>query len=211
MKTKKTKLAVILSASLFLFTPFSTVSAHSEHCEIKETELGETMKHMKSELRAYVKGFKAEDPDKMQRHLNELLQLSEKANKLTPVTIMQMGHDDSSEMDHSAMVAMSEMDHSQMIHGVTADMTEMDHSKMGHGEMTDMDSQDHDMSKMPSMAGMSNEQHHQHMKYMQGMTELQGLFKQLNTTKERTEIKKILGAVKQHSKKSHHSFRQNCD
>lgn len=198
MKIKKTKLAVILSASLFLFTPFLTVSAHSEHCEIKETELGEIMNQMKSELRAYVKGFKAEDQNKMQRHLNELLQLSEKANKLTPVTIMQMGH--------SAMEEMSEMNHSQMGHGVMADM-----AKMEHEDMTDMNSSDHDMSKMPKMADMSNEQHHQHMKYIQGMTELQSLFKQLNTTEDRTEIKKILRAVKQHSKKSHQSFRQNCN
>lgn len=186
MKIKKNNRAISLSVLLFLSSPFSTVFAHSEHCEIKETELGETMKFMKSELRAYVKAFKSENMDNMQRHLDQLIQLIEKAEKLTPVSIMQL-------------------DHEQMDINMAHKTAEMEHSKMDHGEMS---RPDHDMSKM---AGMSNEQHHQHMKYIQGMTKLQGLFQQLDESKDREEVKKILGNIKQHSKQSHHSFRQNCD
>ena len=101
---------------------------------------------------------------------------------------------------------MEEMDHSKMD---INDMNEMDHSKMDHGDMN-MDGVDHDMSAMPSMEGMSAEQHHQHMQFMQGMTQLQDLFKSLNNTKDETEIKAILGKIKEHSKKSHQQFRQNC-
>ncbi len=83
------------------------------------------------------------------------------------------------------------------------------HMNMDHGDMN-MDSMDHDMATMPSMQGMTPEQHHQHMKYMQGMTKLQELFKQLNQTKDKNEIKAILGKIKEHSKKSHQQFRQDC-
>ena len=106
---------------------------------------------------------------------------------------------------------MPGMDHSKMGNHKMNDknMPGMDHSKMGHGNMQ-MDAPEHDMSAMPSMAGMTPEQHHQHMKYMQGMSKLQDLFKALNNTKDRNEIKSILGKIKQHSKKSHQKFRSDC-
>jgi len=226
MNIKKTKLAIALTGALFLTLPMSQAFAHEKHCEIKETQLGETMKHMKSELRAYVKGFKKDDTDKMQKHLNELLKLSEKANQYTPVKITQMNHENKKGMDHSTMDKKEmaemdhskmdmkkkpEMDHSKMDHSKMdkKEMAEMDHSKMDHGGM-DMDSMDHDMAAMPSMEGMSLEQHHQHMKYMQGMTQLQDLFKQLDGAKGNNEIKAILGKIKEHSRKSHQQFRQDC-
>lgn len=212
MNIKKSKLALALTGALFLSLPMSQAFAHEDHCEIKETQLGETMKHIKSELRAYVKGFKKDDAQKMQKHLNELLMLSEKANQYTPVKIAQMSHDNMKGMDHSKM-DMKEMDHSKMnmkeMDHSKMDMKGMDHSKMDHGDMN-MDSMDHDMSSMPQMEGMSPEQHHQHMKYMQGMTQLQDLFKKLDQTKDKDEIKTILGEIKEHSKKSHQQFRQDC-
>lgn len=221
MNMKKSKIALLLTGTLFLSLPMSQAFAHEDHCEIKETQLGETMKHLKSELRAYVKGFKKGDQEKMQRHLNELLQLSEKAVQYTPVKIAQMGHADMPAMDHSNMdhgdmesKSMPEMDHSTMDHSSmdhgdmeSKPMPEMDHSTMDH---SNMDSADHDMSSMPSMEGMSADQHHQHMKYMQGMETLQSLFKALNDTKDEAEIKAILGKIKAHSKKSHQQFRQDC-
>ncbi|WP_193755497.1 copper resistance protein CopA [Psychromonas sp. psych-6C06] len=221
MNVKRTKIALLLSSTLFLSLPMSSAFAHEAHCEIKETQLGETMKHLKSELRAYVKGFKKGDQEKMQQHLNELLLLSEKAIQFTPVKIAQMDHEDMKgkgvpEMDHSKMnhgemksKAMPEMDHSKMDHGEMKGkaMPEMDHSKMDHG---DMDSKKHDMTNMPNMEGMSATQHHQHMKYMQGMEKLQELFKALNLAKDEAEIKAILGKIKAHSKKSHQQFRQDC-
>jgi hypothetical protein len=214
MNINKTKLVLALTGSLFLAMPVSQVFAHEAHCEIKETKLGDTMKYMKSELRAYVKGFKSDDQDKMQKHLNELLKLSKQASQYTPVLITMNQHSDMDmegmdhskmdmkDMDHSKM-DMKEMDHSKM------DMKGMDHSKMDHGDMN-MDSADHDMSTMPSMEGMTTEQHHQHMKYMQGIEQLQALFNELNQTKDKSEIKAILGKIKEHSKKSHQQFRQDC-
>ncbi|GLS90244.1 hypothetical protein GCM10007916_13110 [Psychromonas marina] len=244
MNINKTKLVLALTGTLFLAMPVSQVFAHEAHCEIKETKLGDTMKYMKSELRAYVKGFKSDDQDKMQKHLNELLKLSKQASQYTPVLITMNQHSDMDmkemdhskmdmkEMDHSKMdmkgmdhskMDMKEMDHSKMdmkgmdhskmdMKGMDhskMDMKEMDHSKMDHGDMN-MDSADHDMSTMPSMEGMTTEQHHQHMKYMQGIEQLQALFNELNQTKDKAEIKAILGKIKEHSKKSHQQFRQDC-
>ena len=73
---------------------------------MQEMQQGDTMKSIKSELRGYVKGFKADDSQKIQQHLNELLQLSEKAMKEIPEKIAAM--DVGNEMDHS------QMDHSDM-------------------------------------------------------------------------------------------------
>ena len=202
MNIKKTKLALTLTGALFLALPISQAFAHESHCEIKDTELGDLMKYMKSELRGYVKGFKSNDQEKMQKHLNELLILSEKAHQLMPVTVAQMSH---TNMD------MEAMDHANMDHA-NMDMKAMDHGKIDHAnmDMKAMDHADHDMSTMPSMQGMSAEQHHQHLKYMQGMEQLQTLFKGLNETKDATQIKTLLGKIKEHSKKSHQQFRQDC-
>lgn len=210
MNIKKTKLAMALTGALFLSLPMSQAFAHEEHCEIKETQLGEIMKYMKSELRAYVKGFKKGDAKKMKKHLDELLKLNVMANKHTPAKISMMEHDgmDMSEMDHRVMKSddMSEMDHGKM---KLDDMSAMDHRKMDHGDMQ-MDSAGHDMASMPSMEGMSPKQHHQHMKFMQGITDLQDLFSALDKAKDDREIKAILGEIKQQSKKSHQQFRLDC-
>ena len=248
-------MAVAFGSVIFLATPFTSAFAHEKHCEIKDTQLSDTMKYMKSELRGYVKGFKGDDAEKMQQHLNELLKLSSMLADQTPVKIKNMhaasmDHEqmDMSEMDHAKMdmqatpemdhskmdhskmdhgdmemnhgdmemnhgdMAMPEMDHSKMDHGDMdmAEQPEMDHSKMDHGDMN-MDSEDHDMSAMPTMEGMTAEQHHQHMLYMHGITQLQDLFKELDKTQDKAEIKTILGQIKEHSKKSHQQFRQNCD
>ncbi|PKG38538.1 copper resistance protein CopA [Psychromonas sp. Urea-02u-13] len=221
---KKTKLALALTGALFLTLPVSQVFAHEKHCDIKETQLGETMKHIKSELRAYVKGFKKDDANKMQKHALELIKLTERAINETPMKIKMMGHEgmpnmegmdhskmemaDMKGMDHSKMdmADMKGMDHSKMD---MADMKDMDHSKMDHGDMK-LSSPEHDMSKMPSMKGMSAEQHHQHMMYMQGMQQLKALFETLANTSEKNEIKQTLGEIKEHSKKSHQQYRLDC-
>jgi hypothetical protein len=237
MNMKKTKLALALTGALFLTLPASQAFAHEKHCEIKETQLGETMKHIKSELRAYVKGFKKDDANKMQKHALELIKLTERAINETPMKIKMMGHKgmpnmegmdhskmdmaDMKGMDHSKMdmADMKGMDHSKMdmadMKGMDhskmdmADMKGMDHSKMDHGDMQ-LSSPEHDMSKMPSMEGMSAEQHHQHMMYMQGMQQLKTLFETLANTAEKNEIKKTLGEIKEHSKKSHQQYRLDC-
>lgn len=165
MNIKKTKIVLTLSSLIFLAIPLSSAFAHEKHCEIKETQLGETMKYMKSELRAYVKGFKSDDSQKMQQHLNELLKLSAMAAEQTPVKIKNIN---AASMDHQQM-DMSAIDHGDMD---IKDMPTMDHSnmQMNHANMEvgemNMGSADHDMSAMPNMAGMSKEQHHQHMLYM---------------------------------------------
>ncbi|MEJ6077571.1 hypothetical protein MT391_03340 [Vibrio sp. 1-Bac 57] len=116
---KKTKLTFVLAGALLLTLPMSQAFAHAEHCESKDTELGETMKYMKSELRAYVKGFKTDDAKKMQKHLNELLMLSDKASQYMPVMITKMQHADS---DKSKM---KEMDHAKMDMSVMSNMQGM--------------------------------------------------------------------------------------
>lgn len=142
MNIKKTKITLILSGLIFLAMPLSSAFAHEQHCEIKETQLGDTMKYMKSELRAYVKGVKSDDAQKMQQHLNELLKLSSMAAEQTPVKIKNM---------HAAG-----MDHQQM------DMSTMDHGDMDVKDMPAMEgmSADQHHQHMLYMQGMSklNEQ-----------------------------------------------------
>jgi len=220
MNIKKSKIALTLSGLLFLSVPFSSVFADEKHCEMSAT-----MMSMKSELVGYVKGFKGDDTNKMHQHMNELLLLSEKATDEIPANIKGMDHSkmdmkdmpamdhskmdmkDMPAMDHSKMDMkdMPEMDHSEMD---MKDMPEMDHSKMDHGDMN-MDSADHDMASMPTMEGMTNEQHHQHMMHMQSMTGLNDLFKQLDETEDKEEIKVLLGKVKAHSKKNK-LFSKDC-
>ncbi|MDN2663426.1 cytochrome b562 [Psychromonas sp. 14N.309.X.WAT.B.A12] len=90
MSMIKSKLAFTLLGALFFTQPASLVFAHAEHCGIKETVLGDTMKYIKSELRAYNKGFKADNKAEMQDHINELIMLSGKAEALMPVVIENM-------------------------------------------------------------------------------------------------------------------------
>ncbi|TEW54686.1 hypothetical protein E2R68_08280 [Psychromonas sp. RZ22] len=103
MNMKKSKLVLALSGALFMTLPMNQAFAHDDHCEIKDTKLGDTMKYMKSELRGYTKGFKSADQKKMQRHLNELLKLSEQAGRMMPVTIAQLGKGDLEKIDYSKM------------------------------------------------------------------------------------------------------------
>lgn len=85
-----------------------------------------------------------------------------------------------------------------------SELPAMDHSNMDHSEMN-MNSGEHDMSAMPSMEGMSPAQH-QHMMYMQGIAGLNDLFKQLAKTQDKTEIKLILGKIKEHIKNNRQLF-----
>ncbi|WP_372880592.1 hypothetical protein [Psychromonas sp.] len=248
MNIKKSKIVLALGGLIFLAAPLGSAFAHEQHCEIEDTQLGNTMKYIKSELRAYVKGFKNDDPQKMQQHLNELIKLSSIAAEQTPVKIKKMHDHDMpmAEMDHSQMdmSGMAEMDHSQMDMSGMAEMdhaqmdmsgmSEMDHSQMDMSGMAEMDhsqmdmsgmaeldhsqmehsqmaSPQHDMASMPGMEGMSNEQHHQHMMYVEGINELKELFKQLEKTQGTEQIKTVLGQIKEHSKKSHQQFRQDCN
>jgi hypothetical protein len=207
MNIKKSKIALTLSGLLFLSVPLSSAFAAENHCEMSAT-----MMSMKSELVGYVKGVKDDDTNKMHQHMNELLLLSEKSKSEIPANIKGMDHSkmdmkDMPAMDHSKMDMkdMPAMDHSKMD---MKDMPSMDHSKMDHGDMN-MDSAGHDMASMPTMEGMTNEQHHQHMMHMQSMTGLNDLFKQLNETKDKEEIKLLLGKVKAHSKKNK-LFSKDC-
>jgi len=229
MNIKKSKIVLALGALLFLSVPLSSAFADQKHNENKEMPMGDTMQFIKNELRGYVQGVKGDDEQKMQQHLDKLLTLSAVPADQTPVKVkklpaamgheqmnheqmgmsemehanmdqgdMAMGHSDMAnddmKMDHSKMADEDlKMDHSNMANG---DM-KMDHSKMDHSAMK-MDGADHDMS---SMEGMSPAQH-QHMIYMQGMTGLNDLFKQLDKTQDKAEIKSILGKIKEQLKKN---------
>lgn len=92
MTLKKTKLALALTATLVFSLPMSQAFAHEDHCDIEDTELGDTMKYMKSELRAYNKGFDSEDQAEMKEHAGELVKLSERAKLLIPTLISKDNH-----------------------------------------------------------------------------------------------------------------------
>ncbi|MFT6984368.1 MAG: hypothetical protein ACJAT7_000155 [Psychromonas sp.] len=185
MNINKSKIALALGGLLFLATPFASALAHEKHCDIEKTQLGSAMKDMKSSLRGYVKAFKDDDSQRMQDHMNGLLKLSAIAAEQTPLKVQSMHADN-------------------MVN------EEMGMSDMDHGDM-DMDSSDHDMSGMAGMEGMNSAQHSLHMQYMQGINQLQDLFKSLANTQDKDEIKAILGQLKTHIRKSHQSFRQDCD
>jgi len=83
----------------------------------------------------------------------------------------------------------------------------MDHSNMA--DMPNMKAMDH--SNMANMEGMDHATHMQHMAYLESMDKLTQLFNQLQNTTSKNEVKAILGNIKQHIKKSHKTFRLNCD
>ena len=188
MKMKKSTLAIALTGALLFTLSISQAVAHEKHCDIEETELGDIMKYMKSELRGYNKGFKADNANKMQKHLTELLLLSERAKQYMPVMVskMEKGHIKAGEHDQ-------------------ADDKKMDHSKMAKAENNAAD-----MSTMPNMEGMTSGQHQQYMEYRQGLNALNDSFKSLSTAKDKAEIKSILSEIKQQNKKGHKQFRQDC-
>ena len=198
MNIRKSKIALALGGLLFL-APFTSAIAHEKHCDDNEqTQLGGAMKEMKSELRGYVSAFKEDDGQKMQAHLDALLKLSASSAEQMPMKVQGM-HTDAKA---SQTMNMPEMDHSKM------DMPAMDHSKM---DMPEMDHSKMDMSAMANMEGMNSAQHEMQMHYMQGMNALQDLFKSLHKTQDKDEVKAILGQIKTHVRKSHQSFRQDCD
>jgi len=82
MNIKKSKIALALGTLIFLAAPLSSAFADQKNCE-----MGGTMASMKNELRGYVKGFKGDDAQKMQQHMNALLQLSEKTTQETPANM----------------------------------------------------------------------------------------------------------------------------
>ena len=196
MNIKKSKIGLALSGLLFLSAPLSSVFADQKHNEIKQTQMGGTMQYIKSELRGYVQGVRSDDAQKMQQHLNELLTLSAMTANQAPVKMKNMP----AAMNHEQM-GMSEMEHANMD---SKEIAAIEHPNMDHGDMK-MDSADHDMSTMPGMEGMSAAQH-QHLMYMQGITGLNELFKQLDKTQDKTEIKLILGKIKEQIKKNQQLF-----
>ena len=194
MHIKKSKIALALGALLFLSVPLSSAFADQKHNENKEMQMGDTMQFIKNELRGYVKGVKGDDAQKMQQHLDKLLTLSamstnQSADKIENMPAATMSHE---QMNHEQM-GMSEMEHANM----GQDDMAMDHGGMSNGDMQ-MESADHDMSTMESMSPAQ----HQHMLYMQGIAGLNDLFKQLDKTQNKTEIKLILGKIKAQLKKN---------
>ena len=193
MNIKKNKIALVLGASLFLTMPLSSTFADQNHHEIKKVPMGDTIQNIKNELRGYVEGVKSDDTQKMQQHVDTLL-------KLSAMPAMNLDHSDMP-MDHTEMTheAMAAMDHSKMDH---SDMP-MDHTDMTTETMVTIDHSemqtDHDMSTMSGMEGMSAEQH-QHMMYMQEMTQFHDLFKSLDKAKDKAEITVILGLIKEQIK-----------
>ncbi|MGB5445488.1 MAG: hypothetical protein WBM99_08285 [Psychromonas sp.] len=205
MNMKKTKIALALGGLIFLAAPLSSVFADEKHNEMKEMQMDCSIKEIKNELRSYVEGVKSNDTQKMQQHLNELLTLSNlPAMDHSAMEHSTMDHSEM-QMDHVDMVnkAMPAMDHSTMDHS-TMEQSAMDHSEM-QMDHANMENDAHDMSTMAGMEGMSPAQH-QHIMCMQGIAGLNNLFKQLDQTQDKTEIKLILGKIKEHLKMNQQFF-----
>jgi len=148
MTLKKNKLAFSLLTALFFSLPISQTFAHEHHCDIKETELGNTMKYIKSELRAYNKGFDAEDKAEMKEHAGELVKLTAKAETLIPASIAITNHAEKVEDLTAEQKAkfvqyqekMSELNATFIALSETTDETEIEtllgqvkeHTKTGH-------------------------------------------------------------------------------
>jgi len=202
--SKSVVLTSVLTATLSL-----PALAHNDEVHCEDTALSGIMKEMNDDLKSYVAAFKRNDPAAMQAQVNLLLANAAKAKNEVPLKLQQkqanngmpaMNHDMPG-MDHD----MSAMDHDMS--AMNKDMPAMDHDM---SEMNkDMPNMDH--SKMANMPGMDHQTHMQHQGYQQGIEKLSHLFKQLQTAKEKTEVKKALGAIKQHVKKSHREYRNECD
>ena len=272
MNIKKSKIALLIGASLFLTMPLSSTFADQKQHQTHEMQMGNTMQNIKDELRGYVKAVKSDDTQTMQQHVDSLLKLTTMPamdhsamnhsqmpmdhTGMTDEAIAAMGHSkmghatmdhsnmpmdhtgmtdeaiaamdhSNMPMDHTGMTdeAIAAMDHSNMPMdhtGMTDEaiaamdhsnmpmdhtgMTDeaiatMDHStmKMGHSDMKmDHANMGHDMS---NMKGMSAEQH-QHMMYMQEMTQFHDLFKSLDKVTDKAEISATLGKIKEQIKNS---------
>tara|TARA_R110001583_G_scaffold38455_3_gene124296 strand:- start:7597 stop:8319 length:723 start_codon:yes stop_codon:yes gene_type:complete len=232
MNIKKSKIALLIGASLFLTMPLSSTFADQKQHQTHEMQMGNTMQNIKDELRGYVKAVKSDDTQTMQQHVDSLLKLTTMPamdhsamnhsqmpmdhTGMTDEAIAAMGHSkmghatmdhSNMPMDHTGMTdeAIAAMDHSNMPMDHTGMTDEaiatMDHStmKMGHSDMKmDHANMGHDMS---NMKGMSAEQH-QHMMYMQEMTQFHDLFKSLDKVTDKAEISATLGKIKEQIKNS---------
>ncbi|MDX2320669.1 MAG: copper resistance protein CopA [Moritella sp.] len=161
----------------------SPVFAHGDgNGHCQDTQLGNIMTTMSDDLKTYVGAFKRSDQALMQAQVAKLISNSSKATAEIPLKLQQ---------SMPSMEGMEGMDHSNMAN--MSDMKNMDHSNMAN------------------MAGMDHATHMQHMAYQQGIEKLTQLFKQLQDASSKSEVKTVLGNIKQHIKKSHRSFRLSCD
>ena len=214
MNIKKTKIALTLGGFIFLAAPLASAFAHEQHAEINQMQMVSYMKTMKDELRGYVKGFKADDSMMMQQQLNKLLKLNMfpmDHSKISNEEMMNMDHSKMSNeemmnMDHSKMsnVEMMNMDHSKISN---VDMMNMDHSKISNEEMMNMDHSKMSNEEMMNMdhSKMSNvDMKTMHLDnqniYTQGISRLQALFELLDNAQDKSEIKIILGKIKEQIK-----------
>jgi hypothetical protein len=219
--TKTIAGSLVLSAALSL-----PVFAHDGETHCEDTALSGMMKEMNDDLKSYVAAFKRNDGTAMQAQVTKLLANSMKARNEIPVKLKNhdmpaMNHDMPA-MDHD-MSAMNKdmpgMDHDMS--AMNKDMPAMNHDMSAMNK--DMPAMDHDMSamnkdmpamdhsKMENMPGMDHKTHMQHQGYQQGIEKLTGLFKQLQTADGKKEVKTVLKAIKQHTKKSHKEYRIKCD
>lgn len=187
-----TALSTVLAAAISL-----PVMAHEGEVHCEKTVLSSVMKEMNDDLKAYVAAFKRNDQADMQAQVTKLLANTAKAKNEVPVKLKQK-QSDMPAMNHD----MSAMEHNQM-----TDMPTMNH------DMATMDKNmpaiDH--SQMANMPGMDHQTHMQHQGYQQGIEKLTHLFKQLQTASTKTEVKTVLNAIKQHTKKSHRDYQLECE
>jgi len=198
---KKISKTVLLSSVLTAALSLPALAHNGEvHCE--DTALSGIMKEMNDDLKSYVAAFKRNDPAAMQAQVNLLLANAAKAKNEVPLKLQQR-------QTNSAMPAMNH-DMPAMDHDMSAMKHNMPAMKHDMSAMNkDMPNMDH--SKMANMPGMDHQTHMQHQGYQQGIEKLSHLFKQLQTAKEKTEVKKALGAIKQHVKKNHREYRDECE
>lgn len=202
--TKTIAGTLVLSAALSL-----PVFAHEGEAHCEDTALSGMMKEMNDDLKSYVAAFKRNDATAMQAQVNKLLANTAKAKNEIPAKLKKTGmKNDMPAMDHD-MSAMNK-DMPAMNHDMAAmmkDMPDMDHDMSAMSK--DMPAMDH--SQMENMPGMDHKTHMQHQGYQQGIEKLTDLFTQLQTANGKKEVKTVLKAIKQHTKKSHKEYRIKCD
>lgn len=197
---KKITTAATLSATLFVATTLPAFAHEGEvHCE--DTVLSGIMKEMNDDLKAYVAAFKRNDSAAMQAQVTKLLANTAKAKNEVPAKLKQK-QSEMPAMDHSQMTNMPAMNH---------DMPAMDHSQMANMPAMNHDVPAMDHSQMENMPGMDHQTHMQHQGYQQGIEKLTHLFNQLQTANGKAEVKTVLGAIKQHTKKSHREYQLDCE
>ena len=230
---KKSLLALAASGLLMAAAPSY---AHFGHC--KDTELGELMTGMKDDLKGYVAAFKQSDNAAMQQKLDRMIATTVKAKNHVPLKLQDempmaqmMGNGQMSAEEHAKLMQSGQMSaeqHAQMMGNSQAG--QMGHM-MGNGQMSaeehaklmqsgQMSAEQHARMMGNSQAGpmnnampgMSHATHMQHMRYLQGIDKLNGLFRDLKAAgDDRAQVKALLGEIKQHSKSSHEAFRKECE